>query len=97
MEFASLTRLISELAVKPTAAVDYDVIVSGVKKHCGFVLTEKDGTINVQNKDKEPWIIIERNGCAPAIVDGINAIVLDRSNPKLIEAIMDGVDNAPFF
>lgn len=93
MEFVSLTNLIGELAVDSTATVDYDVIFAGVRKHCGFVLTEKDGTVNIQNSDKQPWIIIKNHGNV-SIED--NVIVLDRSNPELVEAILDGADNAPF-
>ena len=59
-------------------------------------MTEKDGTINVDNADKEPWIIIKRNGSKEVVGTGADVIVLDRSNPELIEAIMDGADNAPF-
>lgn len=97
MEFVSFNKLLGEVANGQVTTVDYDVIVSGVKKHCGFVLTEKDGTINVENADKEPWIIIKRNGSKEVVGTGSDVIVLDRSNPELIEAIMDGADNAPFF
>ena len=93
MDFDSFNKLLSEVASGQVTSVDYDVIVSGVKKHCGFVLTEKDGTINVENANKEPWIIIRKNGCVSV---GANTIVLDRSNPELVEAILDGADNAPF-
>ena len=92
MDFVSFNKLLSEVASGQATSVDYDVIVSGVRKHCGFVLTE-DGTINVQNADREPWIIIRKNGCVSV---GANTIVLDRSNPELIEAILDGADEAPF-
>ena len=94
MEFVSFNKLLGEVASGQATSIDYDVIVSGVKKHCGFVLIRKDGTINVDNADYEPWIIIKRNGCVSV---GANTIVLDRSNPELIEAIMDGADNVPFF
>ena len=93
MDFDSFNKLLSEVASGQVTSVDYDVIVSGVKKHCGFVLTEKDGTINVENANKEPWIIIRKNGCVSV---GANTIVLDRRNPELVEAILDGADNAPF-
>lgn len=93
MEFVSFNKLLGEVASGQATSVDYDVIVSGVKKHCGFLLTEKDGTVNVQTQDKEPWIIIRKNGCVSV---GANTIVLDRSNPELIEAIMEGADDAPF-
>ena len=96
MDFDSFNKLLSEVASGQVTSVDYDVIVSGVRKHCGFVLTEKDGTINVDNADKEPWIIIKRNGSKEVVGTGADVIVLDRSNPELIEAIMDGADNAPF-
>ena len=93
MEFVSFNKLLSEVASGQATSVDYDVIVNGVKKHCGFVLTEEDGTINVENADREPWIIIRKNGCVSV---GANTIVLDRSNPELVEAILDGADEAPF-
>ena len=96
MEFVSFNKLLSEVANGQATSVGYDVIVSGVKKHCGFVLTEKDGTVNVQTQDKEPWIIIKRNGSKEVVGTGADVIVLDRSNPELVEAILDGADNAPF-
>ena len=96
MEFVSFNKLLGEVSSGQATSVDYDVIVSGVKKHCGFVLTEKDGTVNVQTQDKEPWIIIKRNGSKEVVGTGADVIVLDISNPELIEAIMDGADNAPF-
>ena len=96
MDFYSFNKLLSEVASGQVTSVDYDVIVSGVKKHCGFVLTEKDGTINVENANKEPWIIIKRNGSKEVVGTCADVIVLDRSNPELVEAIMDGADNAPF-
>lgn len=95
MEFVSFNKLLGEVASGQATSVDYDVIVSGVKKHCGFVLTE-DGIINVQNADREPWIIIKRNGSKDVVGTGADVIVLDRSNPELVEAILDGADNAPF-
>ena len=96
MDFISFNKLLGEVASGQVTSVDYEVIVSGVKKHCGFVLTEEDGTINVENADREPWIIIKRNGSKEVVETGADVIVLDRSNPELIEAIMDGADDAPF-
>lgn len=96
MDFDSFNKLLSEVASGQVTSVDYDVIVSGVKKHCGFVLTEKDGTLKVQNANKEPWIIIKRNGSKEVVGTCADVIVLDRSNPELVEAILDGADNAPF-
>ena len=96
MDFISFNKLLGEVASGQVTSVDYEVIVSGVKKHCGFVLTEEDGTINVENADREPWIIIKRNGSKEVVETGADVIVLDRSNPELIEAIMDGADEAPF-
>lgn len=97
MEFVSFNKLLGEVASGQATSIDYDVIVSGVKKHCGFVLTEKDGTINVEKAGYEPWIIIKRNGSKEVVGTGADVIVLDRSNPELVEAILDGVDDAPFF
>lgn len=96
MEFVSFNKLLGEVASGQATSIDYEVIVSGVKKHCGFLLTEKDGTVNVQTQDKEPWIIIKRNGSKEVVGTGADVIVLDRSNPELVEAILDGADNAPF-
>ena len=95
MDFDSFNKLLSGVASGQVTSVDYDVIVSGVKKHCGFVLTDK-GTINVENADREPWIIIKRNGSKEVVGTCADVIVLDRSNPELVEAILDGADNAPF-
>ena len=92
MEFDSFNKLLGEVASGQATSVDYDVIVSGVKKHCGFVLIEEDGTINVENANKEPWIIISSK---EVVVFCADVIVLDRSNPELVEAILDGADNAP--
>lgn len=97
MEFVSFNKLLGEVANGQATSIDYEVIASGVKKHCGFLLTEKDGTVNVQTQDKEPWIIIKRNGSKEVVGTGGDVIVLDRSNPELVEAILDGADNAPFF
>ena len=97
MEFVSFNKLLGEVASGQVTSVNYDVIVSGVKKHCGFLLTEKDGTVNVETQNYEPWIIIKRNGSKEVVGTGADIIVLDRSNPELVEAIMDGADNAPFF
>ena len=94
MEFVSFNKLLGEVASGQATSIDYDVIVSGVKKYCGFIWTEKDGTVNIETADYEPWIIIKRNGCVSV---GANTIVLDRSNPELVEAILDGADDAPFF
>ena len=96
MDFDSFNKLLSEVASGQVTSVDYDVIVSGVKKHCGFVLTEKDGSINVENANKEPWINLKRNGSKEVVGTCADVIVLDRSNPELVEAILDGADNAPF-
>ena len=96
MDFVSFNKLLGEVASGQATSVDYDVIVSSVKKHCGFVLTEKDGTINVENANKEPWIIIKRNGSKEVVGTCADVIVLDRSNPELVEAILDGADEEPF-
>ena len=95
MDFDSFNKLLSEVASGQATSVDYDVIVSGVREHCGFVLTEEDGTINVENENKETWIIIKRNGSKEVVGTCADVIVLDRSNPELVKAILDGADNAP--
>lgn len=93
MEFFLFHIFLGEVATGEVTSVDYDDIVRGVRKHCGFVLIEEDGTINVQNADRNPWIIIRKNG---GVSVRSSTIVLDRSNPELVQAILDGADEAPF-